>query len=69
MVSGSGNIELEAQGSSGKIEDSKILTSVMGSDHCPVELDIKIDILSEGWIIVLQKKNKKKLLIMLLFVF
>lgn len=26
-----------------KIEDSKILTSVMGSDHCPVELDIKID--------------------------
>ena len=26
-----------------KIEDSKILTSLMGSDHCPVELDIKID--------------------------
>ena len=25
-----------------KIEDSKILTDVMGSDHCPVELDIEI---------------------------
>ena len=24
-----------------KIEDAKILTDVMGSDHCPVELDIK----------------------------
>ena len=25
-----------------KIEDSKILTTVLGSDHCPVELEIKI---------------------------
>ena len=25
-----------------KVQDSKIHTSVMGSDHCPVELDIKL---------------------------
>ena len=25
-----------------KIEDSKVLMQVLGSDHCPVELDIKI---------------------------
>lgn len=25
-----------------QIEDSKILTQILGSDHCPVELDIKI---------------------------
>lgn len=25
------------------VEDSKILTQITGSDHCPVELDIKID--------------------------
>ncbi len=25
-----------------KLEDAKILTSIMGSDHCPVELDIKL---------------------------
>ena len=25
-----------------KIKDSKILTEIMGSDHCPVELDIEI---------------------------
>ena len=24
------------------IEDAKIHTSVLGSDHCPIELDIKI---------------------------
>jgi exodeoxyribonuclease-3 len=26
-----------------KIEDSKILTEIMGSDHCPVELDINVN--------------------------
>lgn len=25
-----------------KIEDSKIHDNIMGSDHCPIELDIKI---------------------------
>ena len=25
----------------GQIEDSKILSEVLGSDHCPVELDLK----------------------------
>ena len=25
-----------------KIKDSKILTEIMGSDHCPVELEIEI---------------------------
>ena len=25
-----------------KIEDAKILSDVMGSDHCPVELDLKV---------------------------
>lgn len=25
-----------------KIKDAKILTDVMGSDHCPVELDIEL---------------------------
>ena len=24
-----------------KIKDSKILTEIMGSDHCPVELDLR----------------------------
>ena len=24
-----------------RLEDAKILTDIMGSDHCPVELDIK----------------------------
>ena len=24
-----------------EIEDSKILTEIMGSDHCPVELDLR----------------------------
>ena len=24
-----------------KIEDAKILNEIMGSDHCPVELDLK----------------------------
>ena len=26
----------------GKLQDSKILTEIYGSDHCPVELDINI---------------------------
>lgn len=26
----------------GKVEDAKILTDVMGSDHCPIELDIAL---------------------------
>ena len=26
----------------GKIEDSKIHSEVMGSDHCPIELDIEV---------------------------
>ncbi len=29
----------------GKIQDAKILSDIMGSDHCPVELDIDIDTL------------------------
>ena len=24
-----------------RLDDAKILTDIMGSDHCPVELDIK----------------------------
>ena len=41
MQDGASTISVYRERLKDRLEDARILTDVMGSDHCPVELDLK----------------------------